>query len=86
VRTLFSRNGGRTLQPSWALATSASMPLQSMLAVRRFNYWAERLCVAVAHDQSRRQQSPRRVAAARSAIKAGAPTQDVGGLIARRCP
>ena len=41
VRTLFSVNGGRTLQPFERLIERAIDPLQLYIAVRHFNYWAE---------------------------------------------
>jgi hypothetical protein len=41
VRTLFSVNGGRTLQPFDTLIERAVEPLQVYIAVRKFNYWAE---------------------------------------------
>jgi hypothetical protein len=41
VRTLFSVNGGRTLQPFGMLIEKACDPLQVYIAVRKFNYWAE---------------------------------------------
>jgi len=41
VRTLFSRDGGRTLRPFEALDDTRADPLQVYVAVRRFNYWAE---------------------------------------------
>src|SRR5262245_19845256 len=41
VRTLYSVNGGRTLQPFTSAEDVAVDPLQVYVAVRRFNYWAE---------------------------------------------
>ena len=41
VRTLFSINGGRTLQPFTMQVDQQVDPLQVYVAVRRFNYWAE---------------------------------------------
>ena len=41
VRTLFSVNGGRTLQPFEMLIERTVDPLQVYVAVRQFNYWAE---------------------------------------------
>src|SRR5262249_16265329 len=41
VRTLFSLNGGHTLQPFTAPIEQQVDPLQVYVAVRRFNYWAE---------------------------------------------
>jgi hypothetical protein len=41
VRTLFSVDGGRTLQPFETLIERAIEPLQVYIAVRQFNYWAE---------------------------------------------
>jgi len=41
VRTLFSRDGGRTLRPLDQPYDGYCDPLQVHVAVRRFNYWAE---------------------------------------------
>jgi hypothetical protein len=41
VRTLFSLDGGRSLQPFVTPVREAADPLQVYMAVRRFNYWAE---------------------------------------------
>jgi hypothetical protein len=45
VRTLFSTDGGRTLQPFSGLTDTIADPLQVYVAVRRFNYWAEGFAV-----------------------------------------
>jgi hypothetical protein len=41
VRTLFSRDGGRTLRPFERLEEDRIDPLQVYVAVRKYNYWAE---------------------------------------------
>jgi hypothetical protein len=81
VRTLFSRNGGRTLQPFVALTDERVDPLQVYVAVRRFNYWAEGFASLSAHDNPAGNKARDVLRLTRSAIKAGAPTQDVGSLI-----
>jgi len=50
VRTLFSRNGGRTLQPFVALADEPRRSAAGLCGVRRFNYWAEGFASLSAHD------------------------------------
>jgi hypothetical protein len=45
VRTLFSRDGGRTLRPFETTVERALDPLQVYVAVRQFGYWAEGFAV-----------------------------------------
>jgi hypothetical protein len=45
VRTLFSRDGGRTLRPFETTVEHALDPLQVYVAVRQFGYWAEGFAV-----------------------------------------
>ena len=81
VRTLFSLDGGRTLQPFSAIVDTRVDPLQVYVAARRFNYWSEgflllsdkRPPVAVKAKDLLRQ--------ALAAIKPGAKTADVTELI-----
>ena len=48
VRTLFSRDGGRTLRPFETTVERALDPLQVYMAVRQFGYWAEGFAVLAA--------------------------------------
>src|SRR5262245_5545649 len=48
VRTLFSRDGGRTLRPFETTVARALDPLQVYMAVRQFGYWAEGFAVLAA--------------------------------------
>ena len=48
VRTLFSRDGGRTLRPFETAVERALDPLQVYMAVRQFGYWAEGFAVLAA--------------------------------------
>jgi hypothetical protein len=81
VRTLFSLDGGRTLQPFTNTLKERADPLQVYVATRRFNYWTEgflllsdkRLPVAMKAKELLRQ--------ALAAIKPGARPADVAELI-----
>jgi Xaa-Pro aminopeptidase len=48
VRTLFSRDGGRTLRPFETTVERVLDPLQVYMAVRQFGYWAEGFAVLAA--------------------------------------
>jgi hypothetical protein len=48
VRTLFSRDGGRTLRPFETTVERVLDPLQVYVAVRQFGYWAEGFAVLAA--------------------------------------
>ena len=82
VRILFSRNGGRTLEPFVTLTEETVDPLQAYVAVRRFNYWAEGFALFS------KQANPAKIKAmdilqkALAAIRAGTPTDGVAALIA----
>src|SRR5262245_3718388 len=81
VRTLFSLDGGRTLQPFTTKIETRVDPLQVYVAARRFNYWTEgflllsdnRLPVVTKAKELLRQ--------ALGAIKPGARPADVAELI-----
>jgi riboflavin biosynthesis pyrimidine reductase len=81
IRTLFSLDGGRTLQPFTTTLKERLDPLQVYVAARRFNYWTEGF---LAISETR----PPLIARARellrqalAAIKPGVKTADVMGLI-----
>jgi len=84
VRTLFSLDGGRTLQPFTTKIETRVDPFQVYVAARRFNYWTEgflllsdnRLPVAAKAKELLRQ--------ALAAIKPGAKPADVAELISAR--
>ena len=81
VRTLFSLDGGRTVQPFMTKLETRVDPLQVYVAARRFNYWTEgfllfsdnRLPVITKAKELLRQ--------ALAAIKPGARPADVAELI-----
>jgi hypothetical protein len=64
VRTLFSLDGGRTLEPFGTPIAAARDPLHAYLAVRHSGYWAEGFVVAST-------KAVRRVDGARRALQAG---------------
>jgi hypothetical protein len=81
VRTLFSLDGGRTLQPFTTTLTTRVDPLQVYVAARRFNYWTEGF---VALSDNRRPAIARAkelLRQALAAIKPAVKTADVMGLI-----
>jgi Xaa-Pro aminopeptidase len=84
VRTLFSLDGGRTLQPFDVPVQRQVDPLLAYMAIRRFNYWAE--CFPL--FTTRPELSPlyekawEAMRSAASAIKAGIATQEIAQLIA----
>jgi Xaa-Pro aminopeptidase len=83
VRTLFSLDGGRTLQPFDVPVRRQVDPLLAYMAIRRFNYWAE--CFPL--FTTRPEVSPlyekawEAMRAAASAIKAGVAAQEITQLI-----
>jgi hypothetical protein len=81
IRTLFSLDGGRTLQPFTTTLTTRVDPLQVYVAARRFNYWTEGF---LAPSDSRRPAIARAkelLRQALAAIKPAVKTADVMGLI-----
>jgi hypothetical protein len=81
IRTLFSLDGGRTLQPFTATLATRVDPLQVYVAARRFNYWTEGF---LALSDTRRPVIARAKELLRQAlpaIKPGVKTADVLGLI-----
>lgn len=84
VRTLFSLDGGRTLRPFVGRNRERPDPLLLYVAVRRFNYWADRfLGLSIQGEPSPLQEKVQ--AALRSvlgAIRAGTPAREIEALIA----
>jgi hypothetical protein len=82
VRSLFSLDGGRTLQPFVAPVAQRLDPLQVYLAVRRFNYWADGFSL-VATQPNKLQDAVRdAMLSAVAAIQAGTPAEHIAALIA----
>jgi Xaa-Pro aminopeptidase len=84
VRTLFSLDGGRTLRPYVAQTKQVTDPLLAYLAVRRFNYWAECFPMFTARPQPTGliEAAWDALGSARSAIKPGVATREIGQSIA----
>jgi hypothetical protein len=82
VRTLFSVNGGRTLQPFETLIERATDPLQVYIAVRRFNYWAEGFASLSHHPSHIAEKAAALLREAVAAIKPGATAAAVADIIA----
>jgi Xaa-Pro aminopeptidase len=84
VRTLFSRDGGRTLRPFAGRSRERADPLLLYVAVRKFNYWADRFLVlslkgAPSPIQEKADGVLRSVVAA---IRGGTPVRKIEALIA----
>jgi Xaa-Pro aminopeptidase len=84
VRTLFSLDGGRTLQPFVRRRGERVDPLLIYLAVRRYNYWAEcfPLLAARAPPDPLVEKVQAAMAAVVQAIRAGTSAQEIRALIA----
>jgi len=84
VRTLFSLDGGRTLQPFDVQINRQVDPLLAYMAIRRFNYWAECFPLFTTRPESTRlhEQAWEAMRAAASAIKPGVATREIVQLIA----
>jgi Xaa-Pro aminopeptidase len=84
VRTLYSLDGGRTLQPFVAQTEQVTDPLLAYLAVRRFNYWAECFPMFMTQPQPTGliEAAWDALVSARSAIKPGVATDAIGQSIA----
>jgi hypothetical protein len=84
VRTLFSLDGGRTLQPFAVPIKREVDPLMAYLAIRRFNYWAECFPLFTTRPEPGRlhEKAWEAMGAAVSAIRAGVATHEIGQLIA----
>src|SRR5262249_23559386 len=81
VRTLFSTDGGRTLQPFSGLADAVADPLQVYVAVRRFNYWAEGFAVMTERRLPAVEKANEVLRLVLAGMKAGADTAAVAKLI-----
>ncbi len=84
VRTLFSKDGGRTLRPFFVPVKQKVDPLMVYLAIRRFNYWAECFPLFTTRPEPSRlyEKAWEAMGSAVSAIKAGVATHEIGQLIA----
>jgi hypothetical protein len=81
VRTLFSVDGGRTLQPFTVPADTSADPLQVYVAVRRFNYWAEGFALMTDRRLPAVEKANEVLRLALATIKAGTDTAAVAKLI-----
>jgi hypothetical protein len=81
VRILFSRNGGRTLEPFVTRISEAVDPLQIYVAVRRFNYWAEGFAHLSARPNTAKSKAMDVLKRALIRMRAGIPTRDIANLI-----
>jgi Xaa-Pro aminopeptidase len=83
VRTLFSLDGGRTLQPFVRRRGERLDPLVLYLAVCRYNYWSECFPLLAVRPQANPLAEKARVAMAAviPAIRAGTPAHEIEALI-----
>ena len=81
VRTLFSLNGGRTLQPFMTPVRDAVDPLQVYIAVRAFNYWAEGFTLLSSQPSAAAGKATAALHTTLAAIKAGTRTDDVTKMV-----
>jgi len=81
VRTLFSLDGGRTLQPFTTKIEARVDPLQVYVAARRYNYWTEGFLLLSNNRLPVAAKAKELLLRALAAIKPGARTADVAGLI-----
>jgi hypothetical protein len=84
VRTLFSLDGGRTLQPFAGRRGERPSPMIFYLAVRRFNYWAERFPIFSTRPEPSRihEKALGTMRLAAGGIRAGTPAREIESLIA----
>jgi hypothetical protein len=82
VRTLFSANRGRTLQPFSMLIERTVDPLQVYVAVRRFNYWAEGFAVLTQRPSPAAERATALLRSVLPMIKSGISKSAVAGFIA----
>jgi Xaa-Pro aminopeptidase len=84
VRTLFSLDGGRTLRPFVGRTRERPDPLLLYVAVRKFNYWADRfLELSFQPEPSPLQEKAQAVLrSVFGAIRAGTPAREIEALIA----
>jgi Xaa-Pro aminopeptidase len=81
VRTLFSVNGGRTLQPFETLIERAVEPLQVYVAVRRSNYWVEGFATFSERPSPAADKAAAALRAAVAAIRPGVKSGDIASMI-----
>jgi hypothetical protein len=84
VRTLFSLDSGRTLQPFDVPINQQADPLLAYMAIRRFNYWAECFPLFTTRPEPTGlyQKAWGAMLSARPAIRAGVATDEIAQLIA----
>jgi hypothetical protein len=82
VRTLFSLDGGGTLQPFTTPKRAIGDPLQVYVAVRRFNYWAEAFVPLASRPHPAGQAAAAILRCAAAAVKPGARADDLSRMIA----
>lgn len=81
VRTLFSVNGGRTLQPFETLVEQGGDPLQVYVAVRQFNYWAEGFALLSQRPSAIAEKAAALLRTAIATVKPGASAATVAATI-----
>jgi hypothetical protein len=81
IRTLFSLDGGRTLQPFTTTLTARADSLQVYVAARRFNYWTEGFLALSDNRRPVIMRAKELLRQALAAIKPNIKTADVMGLI-----
>jgi Xaa-Pro aminopeptidase len=81
VRTLFSVNGGRTLQPFEMPIEGAVEPLQVYVAVRRANYWVEGFATFSERPSPATDKAAGALRAAVAAIRPGTTSRDIASMI-----
>jgi peptidase M24-like protein len=81
VRTLFSLDCGRTLQPFTLPVEAHIDPMQVYVAVRRFNYWAEGFVIMSERPRAAADKAHEVLRRALAAIKPGARIAKVADLI-----
>jgi hypothetical protein len=82
VRTLFSLDSGRTLQPFEGLVERAADPLQVYAAVRSCNYWAEGFASFASGSHAVADAASTRLKAALATIKSGTTASEIAALLA----
>jgi hypothetical protein len=81
VRTLFSVNAGRTLQPFETPIERAVEPLQVYVAVRRANYWAEGFATFSERPSPAADMAAPALRATVAAIRPGVKSGDIASMI-----
>jgi len=81
VRTLFSLDGGRTLQPFSTPLDARIDPLQVYVAARRFNYWSEGFLLISERRPPVAAKAKEALRQALTVIKPGTRTADIVELI-----